>query len=90
MRLTIKGGCTWSEMGRHLTDYRKKQTRTLRITENNFYKRWRHETRHSGPPVKVVPAPLPFHAYSWATGRKTFYPVLRTSASLLCLFLKKH
>jgi len=33
----------------------------LRISENKFYKRWRHEIRHRGPPVKIAPGPLPFN-----------------------------
>ena len=44
---------------RHIIDYRKKQTRTLHISENKFYKRWRHEIRHKGPPVKISPPPYP-------------------------------
>ena len=38
-------------------DYRKKQMGTLLISENNFYKRWRHELRHRGPPRKIAPDP---------------------------------
>jgi len=61
VRLAIKVDKQSSEFGRHIIDYRKKQTRTLRISENKFYKRWRHDTRHKGPPVKIAPGPLPFN-----------------------------
>jgi len=36
VRLTITGGKQSSKCGRHIIDNRKKQTRTLRISENNF------------------------------------------------------
>ena len=55
MRLTIE----WIRQA-HI-DYWKKQTRTLRISENKFYKRWHHEIRHGGPAVKIAPGPLPFN-----------------------------
>jgi len=45
----------------HIINYWKKQTRTLRISKNKCYKRWRHEIRHRGPPVKIAPGPLPFN-----------------------------
>jgi len=38
VRLTIKGDKQSIEFGRDINDYRKKQTRTLHISENKFYK----------------------------------------------------
>jgi len=29
--------------------------------KRNFYKRWRHEWRHRGPPLKIALGPLPFN-----------------------------
>jgi len=58
---TISCGLQSSGSGRHIIDYQKKQTRTLRISENKLYERWRHEIRHRGPPVKISRAPLPFN-----------------------------
>jgi len=48
-------------LNKHILDYRKKQTGTLRISENNYYKWWRHELRHRGPPVRTATGPLPFN-----------------------------
>jgi len=47
---------------KHILDYRKKTNGNLaNKRKRNFYKRWRHELRHRGPPEKLPRAPLPFN-----------------------------
>jgi len=59
--------------------------------KHNFYKRWRHELRHRGPPVKIAPGP-PAH-YSGSDCTRARFTVLMScndetavrSCPLLCL-----